>query len=165
MHKFTLSLSSFLVCCRHQRAKPVIIDPGLYSLKKSDVFWVSQKRSVPTAYKLFTGNFLHILLMWKIPWIWLHMLIFVVVPTSNIILDCHNFSSIWPNRSGNYDPFTSEWLDLGCVLFQAGQTGQRGWSVEQFESRPKSTFDLYNHLKSFLFENIDCYCNNICNHN
>ncbi|PSR84501.1 Beta-glucuronosyltransferase [Actinidia chinensis var. chinensis] len=40
-----------------QRAKPVIIDPGLYSLHKSDVFWVSEKRSVPTAYKLFTGYF------------------------------------------------------------------------------------------------------------
>ncbi|KAL6974226.1 Beta-glucuronosyltransferase GlcAT14B [Sarracenia purpurea var. burkii] len=39
-----------------QRAKPVIIDPGLYSLQKSDVFWVSEKRSVPTAYKLFTGS-------------------------------------------------------------------------------------------------------------
>lgn len=41
---------------RYQRAKPVIIDPGLYSLHKSDVFWVSEKRSVPTAYKLFTGK-------------------------------------------------------------------------------------------------------------
>ncbi|CDP10400.1 unnamed protein product [Coffea canephora] len=40
----------------YQRAKPVIIDPGLYSLKKSDVFWVTQKRSVPTAFKLFTGS-------------------------------------------------------------------------------------------------------------
>ncbi|VVA10731.1 PREDICTED: beta-glucuronosyltransferase [Prunus dulcis] len=40
----------------NQRAKPVIIDPGLYSLQKSDVFWVSEKRSVPTAYKLFTGS-------------------------------------------------------------------------------------------------------------
>lgn len=39
-----------------QRAKPVIIDPGLYSLQKSDVFWVSEKRSVPTAFKLFTGS-------------------------------------------------------------------------------------------------------------
>ncbi|XP_059637977.1 beta-glucuronosyltransferase GlcAT14B-like [Cornus florida] len=39
-----------------QRAKPVIIDPGLYSSRKSDVFWVSEKRSVPTAYKLFTGS-------------------------------------------------------------------------------------------------------------
>ncbi|OVA00436.1 Glycosyl transferase [Macleaya cordata] len=39
-----------------QRAQPVIIDPGLYSLKKSDVFWVSEKRSLPTAFKLFTGS-------------------------------------------------------------------------------------------------------------
>ncbi|KAG5564489.1 hypothetical protein RHGRI_000613 [Rhododendron griersonianum] len=39
-----------------QRARPVIIDPGLYSLEKSDVFWVSEKRSVPSAYKLFTGS-------------------------------------------------------------------------------------------------------------
>lgn len=41
---------------RAQRARPVIIDPGLYSLEKSDVFWVSEKRSVPSAYKLFTGK-------------------------------------------------------------------------------------------------------------
>ncbi|KAK8268634.1 hypothetical protein V6Z12_D11G077700 [Gossypium hirsutum] len=38
------------------RAKPIIIDPGLYSLKKADVFWVTQRRSVPTAFKLFTGS-------------------------------------------------------------------------------------------------------------
>ncbi|CAJ1975465.1 unnamed protein product [Sphenostylis stenocarpa] len=40
----------------YHRAKPVILDPGLYSLNKSDVFWVSEKRNVPTAYKLFTGS-------------------------------------------------------------------------------------------------------------
>ncbi|KAG5032494.1 hypothetical protein AAZX31_06G209300 [Glycine max] len=40
----------------YHRAKPVIIDPGLYSVNKSDVFWVSEKRNVPTAYKLFTGS-------------------------------------------------------------------------------------------------------------
>nr|AFK34902.1 unknown [Lotus japonicus] len=39
-----------------QRAKPVIIDPALYSINKSDVFWVTEKRSVPSAYKLFTGS-------------------------------------------------------------------------------------------------------------
>ncbi|PNX75039.1 xylosyltransferase 1-like protein, partial [Trifolium pratense] len=39
-----------------QRAKPVIIDPALYSVNKSDVFWVTERRSVPTAYKLFTGS-------------------------------------------------------------------------------------------------------------
>jgi hypothetical protein len=42
--------------CRYQRAKPVIVDPGLYSLQKSDVFWITEKRSVPTAFKLFTGK-------------------------------------------------------------------------------------------------------------
>ncbi|CAI0542960.1 unnamed protein product [Linum tenue] len=40
-----------------QRARPVIIDPGLYSLQKSDVFWATEKRSVPTAYRLFTGQY------------------------------------------------------------------------------------------------------------
>ncbi|KAF7056366.1 hypothetical protein CFC21_063780 [Triticum aestivum] len=38
-----------------QRAKPVIIDPGLYMKKKADVFWIPQRRSVPTAFKLFTA--------------------------------------------------------------------------------------------------------------
>ncbi|XP_076954227.1 beta-glucuronosyltransferase GlcAT14B-like [Bidens hawaiensis] len=39
-----------------QRAKPVIVDPGLYMTEKSDVFWITQRRSVPTAFKLFTGS-------------------------------------------------------------------------------------------------------------
>ncbi|ONK80206.1 uncharacterized protein A4U43_C01F15060, partial [Asparagus officinalis] len=38
------------------RAKPLIIDPGLYMSKKSDVFWVTQRRELPTAFKLFTGS-------------------------------------------------------------------------------------------------------------
>jgi hypothetical protein len=48
----------FLMMYRFQRAKPVIIDPGLYMKKKADVFWIPQRRSVPTAFKLFTGMFL-----------------------------------------------------------------------------------------------------------
>lgn len=40
----------------YQRARPIIIDPGLYMSKKSDVFWVTQRRPVPSAYKLFTGS-------------------------------------------------------------------------------------------------------------
>ncbi|CAN8326122.1 unnamed protein product [Cochlearia groenlandica] len=39
-----------------KRAKPLIIDPGLYSTKKSDVFWVTPRRTMPTAFKLFTGS-------------------------------------------------------------------------------------------------------------
>ncbi|GAB2284513.1 hypothetical protein Dimus_018967 [Dionaea muscipula] len=39
-----------------QRAMPLIIDPGLYSTRKSDIYWVQPSRSLPTAFKLFTGS-------------------------------------------------------------------------------------------------------------
>jgi hypothetical protein len=39
-----------------QRAMPLIVDPGLYMLNKSEVFWVKPKRSLPSAFKLFTGS-------------------------------------------------------------------------------------------------------------
>lgn len=47
---------STFVICRHQRARPIIIDPGLYHSKKSGVFWAKEKRSLPASFKLFTGN-------------------------------------------------------------------------------------------------------------
>lgn len=40
---------------RNKRAKPIIIDPGLYSLNKSEIWWVSKQRSIPSAFKLYTG--------------------------------------------------------------------------------------------------------------
>ncbi|KAK9149981.1 hypothetical protein Syun_008290 [Stephania yunnanensis] len=40
----------------NQRAKPIIIDPGLYLSKKSDISRTTQRRSLPTAFKLFTGS-------------------------------------------------------------------------------------------------------------
>ncbi|KAL8557174.1 hypothetical protein ACS0TY_004576 [Phlomoides rotata] len=39
-----------------QRARPIIIDPGLYHSKKSGVFWAKEKRSLPASFKLFTGS-------------------------------------------------------------------------------------------------------------
>ncbi|KAH1032686.1 hypothetical protein J1N35_044860 [Gossypium stocksii] len=39
-----------------KRAMPLIIDPGLYMSAKSDIFWTSQRRALPTAFKLFTGS-------------------------------------------------------------------------------------------------------------
>ncbi|GKV38321.1 hypothetical protein SLEP1_g46245 [Rubroshorea leprosula] len=39
-----------------KRAMPLIIDPGLYKLTKSDVFGVTPRRTLPTAFKLFTGS-------------------------------------------------------------------------------------------------------------
>ncbi|XP_042520662.1 beta-glucuronosyltransferase GlcAT14B-like [Macadamia integrifolia] len=38
------------------RAKPLIVDPGLYKSIKSDIFTATEKRALPTAFKLFTGS-------------------------------------------------------------------------------------------------------------
>ncbi|KAK4415370.1 Beta-glucuronosyltransferase GlcAT14A [Sesamum alatum] len=40
----------------NKRGKPMIIDPGLYSLNKSEIWWVIKQRSLPTAFKLYTGS-------------------------------------------------------------------------------------------------------------
>lgn len=37
---------------------PLMIDPGLYKSTKSDIFWVTPRRTLPTAFKLFTGWYL-----------------------------------------------------------------------------------------------------------
>ncbi|KAL8167336.1 hypothetical protein V2J09_008835 [Rumex salicifolius] len=39
-----------------RRAMPVIVDPGLYSNKKSDILYVEPKRDLPKSFKLFTGS-------------------------------------------------------------------------------------------------------------
>lgn len=38
------------------RAKPMIVDPGLYRTTKQDIFKVAPLRTLPTAFKLFTGS-------------------------------------------------------------------------------------------------------------
>ncbi|CAA7394679.1 unnamed protein product [Spirodela intermedia] len=40
----------------NQRARPIVIDPGLYLSKKFDLFVTTQHRPLPTAFKLFTGS-------------------------------------------------------------------------------------------------------------
>ncbi|KAF8020601.1 hypothetical protein BT93_G1132 [Corymbia citriodora subsp. variegata] len=39
-----------------ERARPIIIDPGLYHLKKSGVFYAKERRSLPASFKLFMGS-------------------------------------------------------------------------------------------------------------
>lgn len=43
-------------CYRNQRARPIIVDPGLYHSKKSGVFWAKERRSMPASFKLFMGT-------------------------------------------------------------------------------------------------------------
>ncbi|CAM8962799.1 unnamed protein product [Rhodiola kirilowii] len=40
----------------NKRAKPIIVDPALYSKNKSEIWWVIKQRSLPTAFKLYTGS-------------------------------------------------------------------------------------------------------------
>lgn len=40
----------------NKRAMPLMVDPGLYQNKKSDIFWVQPIRALPTSFKLFTGS-------------------------------------------------------------------------------------------------------------
>ncbi|XP_073009521.1 beta-glucuronosyltransferase GlcAT14B isoform X1 [Typha latifolia] len=39
-----------------QRAKPIIVDPGLYLSKKSNLLVTSERRQLPTSFKLYTGS-------------------------------------------------------------------------------------------------------------
>jgi beta-glucuronosyltransferase len=42
--------------CRHQRARPIIIDPALQALNKTEVVTTKEKRSMPSAFKIFVGT-------------------------------------------------------------------------------------------------------------
>ncbi|XP_052172905.1 beta-glucuronosyltransferase GlcAT14A-like isoform X1 [Diospyros lotus] len=40
----------------NKRAKPIIMDPALHSGNKSDIWWAVKQRTLPTAFKLYTGS-------------------------------------------------------------------------------------------------------------
>ncbi|KAJ4970146.1 hypothetical protein NE237_003245 [Protea cynaroides] len=40
----------------NERARPIMIDPGLYHSEKSSVFWAKEKRVMPSSFKLFMGS-------------------------------------------------------------------------------------------------------------
>ncbi|XP_073018395.1 beta-glucuronosyltransferase GlcAT14A [Primulina eburnea] len=48
--------SSHLGWKMNKRGKPIIMDPGLHSVNKSEIWWVIKQRSLPTAFKLYTGS-------------------------------------------------------------------------------------------------------------
>ncbi|CAK9138235.1 unnamed protein product [Ilex paraguariensis] len=48
--------TSRLAWKENKRAMPLMIDPGLFQTTKSDLFWVTPQRTLPTAFKLFSGS-------------------------------------------------------------------------------------------------------------
>lgn len=53
--QFLICIIHFQFICRNKRGKPIIIDPGLHSLNKSEIWWVVKQRTLPSAFKLYTG--------------------------------------------------------------------------------------------------------------
>lgn len=39
-----------------RRMRPIVVDPGLYHSTRADIFYATQKRELPNAYRLFTGS-------------------------------------------------------------------------------------------------------------
>ncbi|XP_057959394.1 beta-glucuronosyltransferase GlcAT14A [Malania oleifera] len=39
-----------------RKLRPIIVDPGLYLLEESEMFFATQKRELPNAYRLYTGS-------------------------------------------------------------------------------------------------------------
>lgn len=42
--------------------KPIIVDPGLYLSEGTEMFYATQKRELPSAYRMFTGVFARLVL-------------------------------------------------------------------------------------------------------
>ncbi|KAL5542503.1 hypothetical protein UlMin_010213 [Ulmus minor] len=53
--------SSYIGWRESKKLKPIIVDPGLYLSEKTAMFYASQKRELPNAYRLFTGSSFSIL--------------------------------------------------------------------------------------------------------
>ncbi|KAL9237742.1 hypothetical protein vseg_012255 [Gypsophila vaccaria] len=47
--------TSYIGWKESRRLKPIIVDPGLYLSQKSAMFYATQKRDLPSAYKMFSG--------------------------------------------------------------------------------------------------------------
>eukprot|EP00262_Sarcandra_glabra_P001013 TRINITY_DN11037_c0_g3_i1.p1 TRINITY_DN11037_c0_g3~~TRINITY_DN11037_c0_g3_i1.p1 ORF type:complete len:299 (+),score=37.26 TRINITY_DN11037_c0_g3_i1:67-897(+) len=40
----------------HQRVHPIVVDPGLYLARRTQIFQATEKRKTPEAFKIFTGS-------------------------------------------------------------------------------------------------------------
>ncbi|CAN4120676.1 unnamed protein product [Withania somnifera] len=48
--------TSYIGCRESQKLKPIVVDPGLYLTEEDEVFYVTQRRELPDAYRLFSGS-------------------------------------------------------------------------------------------------------------
>ncbi|XP_044982925.1 beta-glucuronosyltransferase GlcAT14A [Hordeum vulgare subsp. vulgare] len=48
--------TSYIGWKESRHIRPIVVDPGLYLSSRTDIFYATQKRELPSAYKLFTGS-------------------------------------------------------------------------------------------------------------
>ncbi|KAF6171080.1 hypothetical protein GIB67_010948 [Kingdonia uniflora] len=48
--------TSYIGWRESHRMKPIVVDPGLYLSSKSEIFYATQRRELPNAYRMFTGS-------------------------------------------------------------------------------------------------------------
>ncbi|KAG8073446.1 hypothetical protein GUJ93_ZPchr0006g41149 [Zizania palustris] len=48
--------TSYIGWRESRQIKPIVVDPDLYLSSRTDIFYATQKRELPNAYKLFTGS-------------------------------------------------------------------------------------------------------------
>lgn len=53
------TLIFLFVYCRHERVRPMIVDPALYISNKSGVVWFKEKRNLPSSFKIFVGTVIY----------------------------------------------------------------------------------------------------------
>lgn len=46
----------YIGCSRSRKLKPIVVDPGLFLEEEDEVFYATQKRELPDAYRLFSGQ-------------------------------------------------------------------------------------------------------------
>lgn len=51
-----IQVLDFVCLFRSRQIRPIVVDPGLYLSSRTDIFYATQKRELPNAYKLFTGS-------------------------------------------------------------------------------------------------------------
>ncbi|TQD78214.1 hypothetical protein C1H46_036240 [Malus baccata] len=88
--------SSYIGWRESRRLRPIIVDPGLYLSEKTDMFYATQKRVLPNAYRLFTGSSFTILSR--------NFIEFCVVGIENLPRTLLMYFSNTPSALSNYFP-------------------------------------------------------------
>ncbi|XP_010553288.1 PREDICTED: beta-glucuronosyltransferase GlcAT14C [Tarenaya hassleriana] len=125
----------------NQRARPIIIDPGLYHMKKSGVFWAKERRSLPASFKLFMGStsvaltrsFLEFCI-----WGWENLPRTLLMYYTNFLLSPEGYfhtvicnSKDYQNTTVNHDLHYSRWNEIL-------QQGPMNLTVEDFREMVES---------------------------